>query len=152
MTVKSLALTLALCVTTTVSLAQGPQMGTWKLNEAHSKITGGPKNTTVVYTAAGDSIKVTTDGTGPDGKPVHTEWTGKLDGKDYPVTGDSTADTRSYVKVNDHTVTLSNKKGGKETMGGRVVVSPDGKTRTVTLTLTDASGKKVSSVSVYDKQ
>ena len=42
--------------------------------------------------AAGDSVKVTTDGTDRDGKPVHGEWTGKFDGKDYPVTGDPTTD------------------------------------------------------------
>jgi hypothetical protein len=35
-------------------------MGTWKLNEAKSKIpAGATKNHTVVYEAAGDSIKVT---------------------------------------------------------------------------------------------
>jgi hypothetical protein len=43
---------------------------------------GATKNSTVVYEAAGDSVKVTTDGTSGDGKPVHTEWTGKFDGKD----------------------------------------------------------------------
>jgi ribosomal protein L21E len=59
-------------------------MGTWKLNEAKSKIgAGSPKNTTVVYEATGDDVKVTVDGTDGDGKPVHSEWTGKYDGKDY---------------------------------------------------------------------
>jgi len=39
-------------------------MGTWKLNEAKSKLAPGvPKNTTVVYEAAGDNVKVTVDGT-----------------------------------------------------------------------------------------
>jgi hypothetical protein len=33
-----------------------------------------------------------------------------------------------------------------------VVVAPDGKTRTVTVTGTDAKGKKYKSVAVYDKQ
>jgi len=42
-------------------------MGTWKLNEAKSKIgAGSPKNSTVVYEAAGDSVKVTVDGTDGD--------------------------------------------------------------------------------------
>ena len=59
------------------------QLGTWKLNEAKSKMAAGvPKNHTVVYEAAGDSIKVTIDGTDSDGKPRHNEWTGKVDGKD----------------------------------------------------------------------
>jgi hypothetical protein len=37
-------------------------------------------------------------------------------------------------------------------MTGRVAVSADGKTRTVTITGTDAKGAKVSSTAVYDKQ
>jgi len=154
MKAKAVILTLALCFAgAVVSFAQTPQMGTWKLNEAKSKIPAGAvKNTTVVYEVQGDSVKVTTDGTANDGKPSHTEWTGKFDGKDYPLTGDPAGDARSYTKVNDHTLTLTNKKNGKETAGGRVVVSADGKSRTLTLHSANPEGKKVSSTAVYDKQ
>jgi hypothetical protein len=133
--------------------ADDASMGTWKLNEAKSKFSpGAPKNTTVVYEAAGDSVKVTVDGVDADGKPSHNEWTGKFDGKDYPVTGDSSADTRSYKRVDAHTLKLTNKKGDKVAMSGTATVSADGKTRTVTISGTDASGKKVSATAVYDKQ
>ena len=44
-----------------------------------------PQNNTVVYEAAGDSVKVTIYGTDRDGKPTHNEWTAKFDGKDYPL-------------------------------------------------------------------
>ncbi len=133
--------------------ADDASMGTWKLNEAKSKFSpGAPKNTTVVYEATADSVKVTVDGVGADGKPSHNEWTGKFDGKDYPVTGDSSADTRSYKRVDAHTLKLTNKKGDKVTMSGTATVSADGKTRTVTISGTDASGKKVSATAVYDKQ
>ncbi len=147
-------LTLSLCfVGAAVCFADEPQMGTWKLNEAKSKIAAGsPKSTTVVYEAAGDNVKITVDGTGGDGKPTHNEWTGKFDGKDYPVTGDGNTDTRSYTKVDDHTLTFVNKKGDKATFSGRAVVSADGKTRTVTLTGTDSKGKNFTSTAVYDKQ
>ena len=130
-----------------------PHMGTWKLNEAKSKLASGMgKNSTVVYAAAGDSVKVTVDGTDKDGKATHSEWTGKFDGKDYAVTGDSTADMRSYKQANDQTLELTNKKDGKVTMSGQIVVSADGKTRTVTISGTDAQGKKIESVALYDKQ
>ena len=154
MKARNLICTLALCFAgIAVCFAQNPNMGTWKLDEAKSKIPAGfMKNTTVVYEASGDSVKVTTDGTGRDGQPLHTEWTGKFDGKDYPLTGDPTADARSYTKVDDHTMTLANKKGGKPTTSGRIVVSADGKTRTLHVTGTDANGKKVTSHAVYDKQ
>ena len=44
------------------------------------------------------------------------------------------------------------KKGGKVTVTGRVVVSSDGKTRTVTTSGTTPQGRKVTSIAVYDKQ
>ena len=65
--------------------ADDPFTGTWKLNAAKSKIgAGAATNNTVVYAAAGDSVKVTVDGVDGSGKPSHSEWTGKFDGKDYP--------------------------------------------------------------------
>jgi hypothetical protein len=154
MKVRSLLLTLGLCFAgTALGFAQNAQMGTWKLNETKSKIPAGlTKNTTVIYAADGDKVKVTTDGTDGHGAPIHTEWTGKFDDKDYPLTGDSASDSRCYKKIDDRTVEVSNKKGGKVTMSGRVVVSPDGKTRTVHLTATDSAGKKTSETAVYDKE
>ncbi len=132
--------------------ADNPQMGTWKLNEAKSKLAPGPKNTTVIYEAAGDQVKVTVEGVDAEGKPTHNEWTGKFDSKDYPVTGDPTSDTRSYKQIDDHTLELTVKKDGKVTVTGKVVVSADGKSRTVSTSGTDAKGGKVKNTSVYDKQ
>jgi hypothetical protein len=153
MKARKIGLTLALClVAGAVCFAASPQMGTWKLNEAKSKIAPGvQKSDTVVYAAAGDSVKVTVDGTDKDGKPMHSEWTGKFDGMDYPVTGDPTSDMRSYKPLGAHTLVLTGKKDGKVTATGKIVVSPDGKTRTVTLSGTDAMGKKFTSIAVYDK-
>ena len=113
---------------------------------------GTPKNDTVVYEAAGDSVKVTVEGTDGAGKPARNEWTGKYDGKNYPVTGDPSADERSYTRVDDRTLTFTSRLAGKETVTGRIAVSADGKTRTVTATGTDSTGKKVTSMTVYDKQ
>jgi hypothetical protein len=154
MKMRSIFLAAVVCLfAASLGFAQNPSMGTWKLNEAKSKIPAGMmKNTTVIYTADGDSTKVTTDGSTGDGSPLHTEWTGKFDGKDYPLTGDPNADTRSYIKVNDHTLSLENKKGGKVMVTGKIVVSADGKTRTLTASGTTAAGKKVTTVAVYDKQ
>jgi hypothetical protein len=127
--------------------------GTWKLNEAKSKLAPSTaKNSTVVYETVGDQVKVTIDGTDASGKPAHNEWTGKFDGKDYPVTGDPNSDARSLTKVNDRTLTFTVKKGDKPIATGRIVVAADGKTRTVTSTGTDANGKKVNNTAVYDKQ
>jgi hypothetical protein len=127
-------------------------IGTWKLNEAKSQIPAAAnKNTTIVCTMQGDNIKWVTDGS-RDGKPRHTEWIGKFDGKDYPVTGDSAVDTRSYTKINEHTINLANKKAGKVTISGELVTSKDGKSLTLSATGTDANGQTFKSRSVYDKQ
>lgn len=130
-----------------------PSLGTWKLNEAKSKIpAGASKNLTVTYAADGDNIKCTIDGVDGQGKPTHSEWTGKFDGKDYPVTGDMSSDTRALKQIDDRNFDLTVKKDGKVTMTGKAVVSADGKSRTVTINATDPSGKKVKSTAVYDKQ
>jgi len=154
MKTKTSVLTLVmLFVGVTLSFASNPNLGTWKLNEAKSKLgPGAPKNTKVVYAAAGDSIKATIDGVDGQGKPTHNEWTGKFDGKDYPVTGDSASDSRALKQIDDRTLEFTVKKGGKVTMTGKAVVSADGKSRTVTVSGTDATGKKIESTAVYDKQ
>ena len=123
------------------------------MNEAKSKIGPGlPKNSTVVTTADGDNMKVAIDGTDAKGQAYHSDWKGKFDGKDYALTGDPANDMRSYKVVDDHTLVTVSKKGGKETINARIVVSADGKTRTVTASGTNASGVKTTSTQVYDKQ
>jgi len=163
MKTKTTVLVLVLCFAgSVVCLAKDANLGTWKLNEAKSSMSpGAPKNHTVVYKAAGANVKVTVDGTDADGKPTHNEWSGKFDGMDYPVTGDLTSDTRAYKKVDNSsncaklnfcTLELTAKKDGKVTMSGHTVVSPDGKSRTVTVSGTDPNGNKINTTAVYDKQ
>jgi hypothetical protein len=149
----SLVLLATLLVGVTLCYAANPNLGTWKLNEAKSKIeAGAPKNLTVTYEAAGDSMKATVDGVDGKGNPTHSEWTGKFDGKDYPVTGDPTADTRAVKQVDEHHLELTVKKDGKVTMTGKLAVAADGKSRTLTISGIDPMGKKFQSVAVYDKQ
>lgn len=148
----TLAALAILAASASLALAADATLGTWKLDEAKSKLATAAKNSTVVYAASGDSVKITVDGVDKDGKPAHNEWTGKYDGKDYPVTGDPNSDTRAYTKVDDHTLTFNAKKGGKVTVNGKVSISADGKTRTVSVTSTDASGKTSDSTAVYNRQ
>lgn len=153
MKLRTIALTIATCFAALTLCFASPVMGTWKLNESKSKFpAGATKNNTVVYEAAGDNVKVTVDGVDGQGKAIHSEWTGKFDGKDYPLTGDPSADTRAYKQVSDHKLELTNKKGSKVTSTGTGVVSADGKTRTVTVDGTDSKGTKMHYTAVYDKQ
>ena len=127
-------------------------MGTWKLNEAKSKIGAGmPKNNTVVYAQSGDEVTITVDGTDA-GKAVHHVWTGKFDGKDYAAKGSDMQDTRAYTKIDANTLTYKVKKNGKDVGSGKVVVSADGKSRTVTESNTGKDGKEATTTAVFDKQ
>ena len=154
MKIRTIGLTLAFCVLEGAAcFAADPQMGTWKLNETKSKITLSTlRNTHVVYSSMLAQVKIKADGIDANGKPSHTEWSGKFDGKDYPVTGDPNSVARSYTKLNERALTTTNKKNGKLTVTGQIVVSANGKSRTVTLNGTTPKGKKFKNVAVYDKQ
>jgi len=144
MNARAIVLTLVLCfVGVAACFADDANMGTWKLNETKSKFApGAPKNTTVVYEAAGDRVKVTIDGTDKDGKPTHNEWTASSTGR-LSVNGDPNSDARSITKIDDRTSGFNVKKGGKKTASGRIVVSADGKSRTVITSGTDATAKSL---------
>jgi hypothetical protein len=143
-------------IATGACFAANAQLGTWKLNEAKSKIdpaTGG-KNSTVTYAEEkGDKIKVTVDGVNKDGKPRHSVWVGKFDGKAYPMKGKNMpVDSIAYKMVNDRTNEITAIKNGKTMWSGTITVSKDGKSRTVDVHGTDENGKKFTSKAVYDKQ
>jgi hypothetical protein len=127
--------------------------GTWKLNMKKSHIRPGMgRNNTVKYEMAFPfQTKVTVDGVDAKGKPTHSEWTGTFNGTDYKLTGDPDADTRSYNKVDDHNLNFWQKKGGKVTLSGKIAVSADGKSRTVTTTSPGRHHKMVTTTAVYDK-
>jgi hypothetical protein len=136
----------------TASLAANPHMGTWKLNEAKSKLVPGMgKNTTVTYAEQKDKIKITVDGVDKDGKPTHSVWVGQFDGKAYPVKGNLPYNSVAYKVVNDRTNDITAMKDGKVGWNGRITVSADGKSRTVIINGTDAQGKKFKGKAVYDK-
>ena len=149
MKTKTIALSLGLILVAAGLYAADPFEGTWKLNESKSKLTPGTdKDTKIVYNSGliRDKVTVTTDGLEGDGTPIHSEWKGKFDGKDYAITGDPDANMRSYKKMNDRTLYMTAKKGGDVIMQGLIVVSADGKSQDVSLTTPDAV------VSVYTEK
>ena len=127
--------------------------GTWKLNAKKSHMGRGMgRNNTVKYEMAFPfQTKVTVDGMDAKGKATHNEWVGMFNGTDYALTGDPDADTRSYNKVDDHTLNFWQKKGGKVVVSGKIVVSADGKSRTVTTMAKNKKGKMVRTTAVFDK-
>lgn len=131
-----------------------PAAGTWHLNVAKSKYDPGPapKSNVVVIEVAGDVMKVTTKGVGPDGSPTATSYSSSLDGKDSPVTGAQDYDTMALKRINANRIEGTRKLKGKVVQTYTREVSKDGKTLTVTTTGTNAKGQKVSNVAVYEKK
>ena len=83
---------------------------------------------------------------------IHAEFSGKFDGKDYLVKGNLVEDTWAYKRIDDFTYEFVSKKAGKVTTTSHMVISRDGKTRTLTTTGTDGEGHKVNNTAVYEKQ
>jgi len=132
--------------------AANPLVGTWKLNPEKSKNTTFKSGTTKVD-AEGDALKFTVDLQGSDGKAWHWSFAAKLDGKDVPVTGESPyGESAALTRVDAHTTRVTVKHGGKATVTQTMVVSADGKTRTITTKGVDAKGQPMDSVSVYERQ
>ncbi len=138
----------------TVSAQSGSEIGTWKLNVAKSKYSPdpAPKSQSVTFAAAGQGVKVTVEGVAADGSKTAQSYTANYDGKDAPLTGSATTDMVSLKRINATTVERTDKKGGKVVQTLTRVVSADGKTMTITTKGTNAQGKPVNNVAVYEKQ
>ena len=150
-----LLVVIAAVAMTMTAFAADSNIGTWKLNLAKSKYSPGPapKSQTLKIEAWGeDGVKYTADGVGADGKPTHSEFQAKYDGKDNAFKGNPDADMIAYKRIDANTIEATTKMKGKVTLKVKVVVSADSKTRTLTQTGTDAQGKPVNNLVVYDKQ
>jgi len=134
--------------------AANPHAGTWTLNVAKSSYSPGPapKSQTLKIESWGeDGLTYAADGVAADDKPTHSEFQAKFDGMDYEFKGNPDAETLSYKKIDANTLEATLKRKGAAVITANVVVSADGKTRTVTQTGKDAKGRDLKITSVYEK-
>jgi hypothetical protein len=92
-------------------------LGTWKRNVAKSKSSPPLSNPItsmkMVREASDGGVKSTSTGQRKDGTAIHSTYTAKYDGKEYPVT-DAPWDTISIKQIDANTFTTETKKtGGK---------------------------------------
>ena len=139
--------------------ADDPQTGTWKLNVAKSKFSPGPppKSQTVTIVPFGnDGVKLHVDAMNAKGEKSAIEYSAKYDGKEYPRTetgaGAVSGQTVTLKRIDTHNAERIAYLAGKKLTTERWVISPDGKTRTVTQRGTNAQGQTVNIVMVYEKQ
>jgi len=148
---------LVLLASVPLQAQESPFVGTWKLNVAKSRFPGtpAPKSETRTVTAQGNALKFSHDGVAADGSKISWTFTTNLDGKPAPATGSgvpSGADMLATKRIDANTLTSSYLKAGKEVRTSRSTVSTDGKVTTITAKFTDATGKPVTTVTVWDKQ
>ena len=131
-----------------------PFVGTWKANVAKSKSVPSQlkRIVTTKVEAKGNGYKWTYDIVEANGRTLHSEWSGKLDGKDYPVTGNPAEDTIARKRTGINSYVYVSKKGGKIISSGQVVVSKDGKAAVNTNKQKNARGQELTSVGVLEKQ
>ena len=125
------ALTLALAIP---ALAQSPWSGTWKLNQAKSKLTGD----TYTVTSVGDKYHY-------DGGSLQYDFA--CDGKDYPTIGGETVSCHETSTTRDTVV----KQNGKAVATIHRQIDPDGHSYTGTRTDMLASGGTTVSKTVFTR-
>jgi len=131
-----------------------PLIGTWKLNLEKSKYISGPapRSGTLTYAPDGQNIRNTADAIDAQGQATKTVFMHIYDGQPHPTTGSPAFDASAYTRVDPNTFVFSRLKAGKLVGAGTGVLSQDGKTWTVTQAGTDANGRPLNSIAVYDKQ
>ena len=98
-----------------------------------------------------DGLRVTYEMVGVRGGITHMEWTGKFDGKDYPMQGVDYAMTNAYRKIDSRSYEIAIKIDGIPTATARVIVSADGSTLTVATTERPSTGQGKTATTTYQR-
>ncbi|HEX4997411.1 MAG TPA: hypothetical protein VFY29_04260 [Terriglobia bacterium] len=132
-----------------------PWLGEWRLNMEKSDFRSGPptfKRVTCVIEPWEDGVRVIYDIVGTRGGVTHTEWSGRFDGRDYPVQGVDTALTNAYTRIDDRTYDIVTRVEGIVEATARVTVSPDGQTITTLTTIRNRQAGNIVTTTVYERR
>ena len=139
--------------------ANDPFVGTWKLNVAKSKrapsSTGkATKEETMTVQDVGDQAYITLKGTREDGTTFGRKESVSIKGGPLNVSGNRPPVGTSAVmkKLNDRTADFIYARDGKVYLTDHYTVSADGKTIRNQYKGTDAQGKLVEGLTVWDRQ
>jgi hypothetical protein len=130
-------------------------LGLWRLNLERSTYRPGPapyRRATYRIEPHGGGVRVVYDMVRPRGGVTHLEWTGRFDGRDYPVQGVEEFVTYAYRRIDDRTYDVVTKVDGRAAATSRAVLSADGRSITTTTAGRDSRGVDVTTITVYEKQ
>src|SRR3954462_9842280 len=127
-------------------------LGTWVLDVPRSTYAGAPPYKRAAYriAAVAAGFRVVYDMVHPRGGTTHLEWTGRMDGRDYPLQGVDQAITYAYTSAGGDSGDIVVKIDGRVAARSYVAVSDDGRTMTPS-TLAAAGGPPISTT-VYEKR
>lgn len=133
-----------------------PLIGRWMLDVAKSRYQPGPppQSETRVYESfggVGKGLKASFHRVDSVGKKVTITYSAMYDGKDYKYSGPD-ADTISLTHPDPYTLDAILKRNGHVVQRTHSVVSPDGRTRTQTVTGTNVQGQRIDNVMVFERQ
>ena len=126
--------------------------GEWQLDQTRSTQRAGAapyKRVVLRIEPAADGLTVTYEMVGTRGGVTHVEWTGRFDGRDYPVQGIDAVLTNAYRRLGERSYEILVKADGTVVATSDVTVSPDGRELHVRQHERDAQGRPVESQSVY---
>jgi len=156
--VRPIIISLALAVAAmSAAAAEGVPdswLGSWQLRVDRSSYPAAPPYRRAAYRIArtSEGFTVIYDMVYPRGGTSHVEWTGRMDGRDYPVQGVDDAITYAYTPSAGDGGDVVVKIDGRVAARSRITVSPDGRTMTTRTTTVAPDGRPAATTTVYEKQ
>jgi hypothetical protein len=150
------ALSMACLLLIPLAVLAQSEVGSWKLNTEKSTYSGieAPKRVTLALQATDGGVVNHTQGVAADGSIINFGYSAKYDGTEAPISGSGAwngADSISLKRIDASTIDATYKKNGKVVNAGRVSISADSKTMTVTAQGTSPDGKPTEVHVVYER-
>jgi hypothetical protein len=109
-----------------------PFTGTWRFNPQLSKLsTQSPRSWVQEILTTPDGVHVRENIVRADGSETVVSVRARFDGTDYPVEGSTAADTISYTRINQNTISGTGKKNGVVSLTETVTAAPENSTLTL---------------------
>jgi len=144
-----------LLLSTVSTASTDPFVGKWILNVHRSNYPPGtcPKRMVIEMATAGDGIRYHSETTYANGSTTQATYRAQYNGQEAIVTGaHGLLLPVSLKRINSHTVVASYTRLLQVTATSRRVVSADGRTMTITTVSKDRSGKRFTTLGVYQRQ
>jgi hypothetical protein len=141
-------------VATPSARQQAPWFGTWQqVPPARKWFDPWPyQKVTLRIEPSDDGLRVVYDMVRRRGGIQHVEWSGRLDGKDYPVQGVDYVLTNAYRRLSDRSYEIVVKVDDRAAAIATAVVTSDGRTLNVETKERDAKGRTATTTATYQRR